>query len=421
MRKIIFMLLSGISLACTSNAQWTTVTTGTISTFMACSFGNPSTVYVAGGMGTDSATIMKSTNAGVSFYHLNASFIPAGQCIFSCWFTSMDTGFVAGGDPSPAGTTGFIYKTVNGGTSWTSVVSGVVTALRSIQFTSSATGYASGGFNGTGDIYKTIDHGNTWTPIFSSGTPAVSLYKEYFVNDTTGYVIGDNHTAVRSKCITIKSGSVFSNVDLGAYNDFGCVYFSSADTGFVSAQDSGTYHQRMLKTTNGGTSWTSVYSSTAAYNGAVIRFADHSKGFMVGDANLATTDGGNTWSIFAPIPSPTGSYFDMAISGSVGIIVGESGMILRNGGVTGLQIPCETKPGINVYPNPFTMQTTISFDNEQTNTRIIITDVTGKEVRRINCTGTTLTIDRGQMKPGMYLMTITPANGITTTAKFAVQ
>ena len=63
-----------------------------------------------------------------------------------------------------------------------------------------------------------------------------------------------------------------------------------------------------------------------------------------------------------------------------------------------------SESSFNIYPNPFTSQTTISFDVEQKNTTIKITDIVGKEIRTINFTGRQLVIDKAEMKAGIYFL-----------------
>ena len=69
---------------------------------------------------------------------------------------------------------------------------------------------------------------------------------------------------------------------------------------------------------------------------------------------------------------------------------------------------------IDIYPNPFTLQTTIIFNQEQKNTTIKITDLLGKEIKTINFTGKQLVIDKAEMKAGVYfLQTIDDKKNIT--------
>jgi len=59
---------------------------------------------------------------------------------------------------------------------------------------------------------------------------------------------------------------------------------------------------------------------------------------------------------------------------------------------------------ITIAPNPFSSQTTLSFTNEQTKTHIIITDILGKEVKSIDFSGKQYTIEKGDLKPGIYFV-----------------
>jgi uncharacterized repeat protein (TIGR03803 family) len=60
----------------------------------------------------------------------------------------------------------------------------------------------------------------------------------------------------------------------------------------------------------------------------------------------------------------------------------------------------------NVYPNPFTSQTTITFTQEQKNTTIKIMDVLGKEIRSLSFTGKQIIIEKNEMKEGIYFVEI---------------
>ncbi len=65
-----------------------------------------------------------------------------------------------------------------------------------------------------------------------------------------------------------------------------------------------------------------------------------------------------------------------------------------------------TSTNINIYPNPFTNSTTVSFSNEQKNTTIKITEILGKEVKSQNFSGKQLVIEKGEMPTGVYFLEI---------------
>lgn len=74
-----------------------------------------------------------------------------------------------------------------------------------------------------------------------------------------------------------------------------------------------------------------------------------------------------------------------------------------------------------IYPNPFTSQTTISFTEQQTNTTIKIIDVLGSVVRTINFSGNTLTIERGELSSGTYVVEIMNENKNRINTKIIIQ
>ncbi|MCE9538696.1 MAG: T9SS type A sorting domain-containing protein, partial [Bacteroidetes bacterium] len=80
-----------------------------------------------------------------------------------------------------------------------------------------------------------------------------------------------------------------------------------------------------------------------------------------------------------------------------------------------------TGSGITIYPNPFTLQTTIAFSEEQKNSTIKIMDVLGKEVKTIYFTGKQLLLEKGEMKKGIYFVQVVDANKNVLNKKIVVQ
>lgn len=195
------------------------------------------------------------------------------------------------------------------------------------------TGYAVGQhsdgvpWGSRGLVYKTIDDGQTWSTSFIPlliGTDSIMGFNSVdFVNTTTGYVTADCYTT---------NGSV------------------------------GLYYGAVLKTTNGGTSWSVIYSAKSLVNYAtqhVVRlndvfFSGSNNGFVCGGETqsstvsdgrvLVTTNGGTTWTMTNTVAgSPANaSYFNSITNGTVagGTYIGMSapynGTLSRttNGGTT---------------------------------------------------------------------------------------
>jgi arylsulfatase A-like enzyme len=79
------------------------------------------------------------------------------------------------------------------------------------------------------------------------------------------------------------------------------------------------------------------------------------------------------------------------------------------------------KESINVYPNPFSFQTTITFNKEQINTTVKIFDLYGKELRSICFSGKHLMIDKGNLVNGIYFVEMVDLDGNVVFRNFIVQ
>jgi Secretion system C-terminal sorting domain/Right handed beta helix region len=75
-----------------------------------------------------------------------------------------------------------------------------------------------------------------------------------------------------------------------------------------------------------------------------------------------------------------------------------------------------------VFPNPFTSTTTISLNFSLKNATILLYDMVGKEIQRMeNITGQTITISRKNLEKGIYFYSIVEDNQNTTSGKLMVE
>jgi hypothetical protein len=172
----------------------------------------------------------------------------------------------------------------------------------------------------------------------------------------------------------------------------------------------------ILRTTNGGATWTSQSSGTLATL-IGVHFTDANTGTAVGGGGtiLRTTNGGTTWinQSSGTTNSLLGVYFTNT---NTGIAVGENGTILRTttGGirVTDVKDIVSALPNQFAleqnYPNPFNPATVISYELPVTsNVRLIIYDVLGREVQTLinehqNAGNHSVTLDAGNLPSGVY-------------------
>ncbi len=75
----------------------------------------------------------------------------------------------------------------------------------------------------------------------------------------------------------------------------------------------------------------------------------------------------------------------------------------------------------NIFPNPFTAQTTISFKKEVKNGTLKIVDLLGKEVRSIKFSGTQSAIEKGDLKAGVYFIRVFSEKELIANEKIEIQ
>lgn len=77
--------------------------------------------------------------------------------------------------------------------------------------------------------------------------------------------------------------------------------------------------------------------------------------------------------------------------------------------------------GFEIFPNPFTSEAKIVFNVPQTNTKIQLLDVLGKELQSVSFSGTEFTIYRESLSASMYFVQIKDASGKVATRKIVLE
>jgi photosystem II stability/assembly factor-like uncharacterized protein len=367
---------------------------------------------------------------------------------FSIYFTSDNTGYAARGDSS-------IIKTTNGGLNWFSLNGTSLFDIRSIQFATINTGYAVGENyqNRIGYFLKTTNAGTNWSQIQFSGVRFRSLK---FIDENLGYVLTDSNFVYKTTNggvnweIQSLNGSYMISFDFAdANNGFvsghylrfyrttngGANWITSgrnifemdfvdANTGYSTVLN--ILSSDIIKTTNGGLNWSIVYTrDTSSLND--LFFINNNTGWVLGEKNrtnniydgfiLKTTNGGVGWfEQFTGLQHDSSSCFSslFMVNSNLGyastILCQSGGPDLRGkifkttnggGGPIGIEPVYSNIPENYIlhqnYPNPFNPVTKISFEIPvsvtNVSTRLIVYDVTGKEV--------SVLVDE-QLQPGKY-------------------
>jgi photosystem II stability/assembly factor-like uncharacterized protein len=139
-----------------------------------------------GFVGCDNGFILKTTNAGTSWVPIPIDTVNMVPFI-SIYFPTPDTGYAAS-DAS-------IYRTINGGNTWSYLPMNFPPALYSVWFTDANHGFVGGGDGlSSMTLYQTSNGGNTWSQSLS-GTQ--TLNSIFFVGNIPGYAVGTNGTILK--------------------------------------------------------------------------------------------------------------------------------------------------------------------------------------------------------------------------------
>lgn len=330
----------------------------------------------------DYGIILRTLNAGINW---EIVYIEFGIYLKEVFFTDTLNGWIVGN---------VMLRTTNGGETWEEQNGWGL----SVYFADSLNGWNVGGtYNGsTGypvfHIHHTDDGGNTWVEQMGGQSSEIGvLHSVYFTSQNKGWAVGGNR-----------------GVSLGPFST-------------------------ILHTTDGGNNW-EIQNSLSNRVLTGVSFIDSLNGWAVGGFTsfgwvpdtsvlLHTTNGGENWEfVNSGTPHALSSvyFYDQ----NNGWIVGDSGTILHtnNGGITTTEE--SQHPGselqIKYYPNPFSNDLTISWNQTETAfSKIEIYNSTGKRIKEL----VGRIISKGKHKchwitnnipPGLYFIRLQVNNTIST-------
>ena len=266
----------------------TTLNTGTAEQINAAWFSDAQNGFIA----MDNGGVRVTTNGGQTWTTSNTGVITDIYGIRE-----------VGGVAFFAGANGVICRSTDNGTTWTAQATGTTATFRGLAFSSATSGFAVG-TGGTICIYN----GTTWVPQ-TTGTTAD--FTGVSIVGTTAWAVGTGGVICRY------NGTSWAPVNSGVTANFYAVAFLRENFGFAVGAGG-------LICRYNGTAWVAVNSGvTTAFRSVVI--ADENTIVISGDDGLIcqSTDGGLTWQTLSV--GTSASLKTLALAGSEVLAFGDGG------------------------------------------------------------------------------------------------
>jgi len=387
------------------------------------------------GAGTYPKVISKTTN-GSTWATTNITGLTSSSTatVSDLFALDANTAFIVTAPSSGTAGNG-IYKTTNGGTSWTKQT-GYSTAsfANQIHFWDENNGWTAGDpVGGKFEMYKTSNGGTTWTAV--ANTPAPINSDEYGYNLNNKYIVGDNiwigtslgrilHSTDRGTTWAAYSTPVLDFAGNIVEGSSGTYAFKDGSNGLLIAVD-GDVNAVLYSTTDGGATWEPIDATGTWYFGDITYVPGTSNTYVTTgiytddvavQGSAYSKDGGLTWvSIDAGLQrgvvkflNPTTGWAGQFSDGPTGA----EGILKFNGDLSLAVNEASSKSNLKVFPNPVVDVVNLTSNKEVKS--VTIYDLTGKKVKSTN---ETKQINVSNLAKGTYILQANYGNGAVENTK----
>ena len=335
-----------------------------------------------------------------------------------------------------------IWKTANGGSTWTQQASGYQAGsfANHIYFWDANNGWTSGDpfpvVGGKFEMYKTSNGGATWTLVAARPTPED---EDDFTYVGLREVVGDNiwvGTSIGNIMRSTDRGTTWTTspspvLDFGGVitsGSSGTFTFKDANNGLLVAVDGAgdplTLSAFLYSTDDAGATWDPVTPTGTWFFGDITHVPGTANTYVStgvnsnapqGVGSSYSTDGGLTWTIIDNIPGIEGGQrgkvqFLNSTTGWAGYFsdgpAGTKGIFKFNGDLNLGVANNAVKSGLQIYPNPAGDVVTISTKSEIQSVNIF--DLSGKKVKSLK---PAKEINVSSLAKGTYILQVFYMNG----------
>ena len=396
--------------------------------------------YDGSGNGTYPKNVAVTTNGGSTWTARTVTGVPSAGLISDIAAVDADIAYVVTAPASGSASSNGIWKTTNGGTTWTKYTGSTVfnnsaSFANHVYFWNENEGYCGGDpVNNKFEMYKTIDGGASWTAITTAPAP---------INADEFTYVGIKKVVGNTIWLGTSQGRILRSTDKGATwsafsspaLDFGGVIFEGSSANFAFSDDglkgllitddNGAVF--MYSTTDGGATWDDAFPEGTWYGDDVAAVPGTNGTFVTSGVNFNlpmgtsySKDAGITWieidsgeqrgrlEFFDPVTGWSGGFSD----GSGG----STGIFKFSGDLSDLGVKDLNKSNLQVYPNP--ARDIVNFASDRQITQVNIIDLSGKVLLRAKDTNK---VNVSSFAPGVYIAQVRYSDGGIQNTKIVVK